>query len=61
MPVKMQDAHTEFERDIGALYPDLTDAQRREAAYFLSGYLDVVQRIFERTQGLTATDEPNSL
>ena len=47
--------------DLEALYPSLTQEQRREAAYFLSGYLNVVQRIFERTHGLTAPGEPDNL
>jgi hypothetical protein len=55
------DPSSELEHDMEALYPALTEKQRREAAYFLSGYLDVVQRIFERVHGLTATDETDSL
>ena len=52
---------TELEHDLEELYPSLTEEQRRDAAYYLSGYLDIVQRIFERVHGLTAPDETDSL
>jgi hypothetical protein len=52
---------SELEQDLEALYPELTEEQRRAAAYFLSGYLDVVQRIFERTNGLTAPGKTDRL
>jgi hypothetical protein len=54
--------HTnQLEDDLAAVYPSLTDEQRREAAYFLSGYLDVMLRIYERVHGLTAPNETDSL
>lgn len=61
MPDENLTPQSEFEHDLKFLFPTLTDEQRREAVYFLSGYLDVVQRIFERVHGLTASDETDSL
>lgn len=61
MPGEILTRQSDLEHDLGALYPSLTEEQRREAAYFLSGYLDVVQRIFERVHGLTAPDETDRL
>jgi len=61
MPDKNPTRQSELEHDLEALYPSLTEEQRRDAAYFLSGYLNVVQRIFERVHGLTAPDETDSL
>jgi hypothetical protein len=43
--------------DIGELYPELTAEQRAEAEYYLSRYVDVVRRIYERVNGLTGLDE----
>lgn len=42
--------------DVAKLYPDLTPEEQAEAGHNLSRYLDVVQRIFERTEGLTPSD-----
>lgn len=39
--------------DVEKLYPELDEQQRSEAAFYLGRYLDVVQRIFERVNGLT--------
>lgn len=61
MPDKNLTQQPDLEDDLKALYPSLTQAQRREAAYYLSGYLSVVQHIFERVYGLTAPDEIDSL
>ncbi len=33
---------------IADLYPELSPKQQAEAEFYLSGYLDVVRRIFER-------------
>ena len=35
------------------LYPELSPEQQQEAAYYLERYLEIVRRIFERTQNLT--------
>ncbi|MDQ3802265.1 MAG: hypothetical protein M3416_00180 [Acidobacteriota bacterium] len=47
--------------DVASLYPELTEEQQREAAYYLGRYLDVVQRIFERVNGLTGPGEDGTL
>ena len=44
------------EINVRDLYPDLTDEERAEAAAFLARYIDVVCRIYERTQNLTRSD-----
>lgn len=41
---------------ISDLYPDLTEAQQAEAEYYLSGYINVVRRIFERVHNLTDSE-----
>ena len=61
MPDRNYTQQSGLEHDLEGLYPSLTEEQRREAAYFLSGYLDIVQRIFERVHGLTASDDTDSL
>jgi hypothetical protein len=38
------------------LYPELTPEQQQEAEYRLKRYIDIIARIYERTQGLTASD-----
>ena len=38
---------------IEALYPNLTAEEQAEAAYYLSRYLAVTKKIFERTKNLT--------
>ncbi len=35
---------------IAELYPELTPDQQAEAAYFLHRYLDLIERIYERTK-----------
>jgi hypothetical protein len=41
---------------INDLYPDLTESQQAEAEYYLTGYIDVVRRIFERVHNLTDSE-----
>jgi len=41
---------------ISDLYPALTESQQAEAEYYLSGYIDVVRRIFERVHNLTDSE-----
>lgn len=41
---------------ISDLYPDLTEDQQAEAEYYLSGYINVVRRIFERVHNLTDSE-----
>lgn len=43
--------------EIGELYPELTPEQLAEAEYFLTRYVQVVRRIYERVNGLTGEDE----
>lgn len=48
------------------LYPELTDEQREEAAYYLTQYIDLVRRIYERQRAikksrLTASDDPATI
>lgn len=43
--------------DIGELYPELTAEQRAEAEYYLTRYVAIVRRIYERINGLTGIDE----
>lgn len=38
---------------IGDLYPELSPEQQAEAEYYLTRYLEIVRKIFERTQNLT--------
>lgn len=52
---------TEEGIDVASLYPELTEEQQREAAYYLGRYLDVVQRIFERVNGLTDPGQDDTL
>lgn len=51
---------------IADLYPELSPEQQAEAEFYLSGYLDVVRRIFERIsyeqpELLTKLEKPASL
>lgn len=46
---------------IEQVYPELTPEQQQEAAYWLGRYLDVVQRIYERTQNLTGSDKADTI
>ena len=41
---------------ISDLYSDLSEAQQAEAEYYLTGYIDVVRRIFERVHNLTDSE-----
>lgn len=41
---------------ISDLYPDLTETQQAEAEYYLTGYIEVVRRIFERVHNLTDSE-----
>ncbi len=34
---------------IAELYPELTPEQQEEAVYFLNRYLDLIERIYDRT------------
>lgn len=34
---------------VAELYPELTSEQQEEAAYFLNRYLDLIERIYDRT------------
>jgi hypothetical protein len=43
------------------LYPELSPEQQREAAYYLERYLEIVRRIFERTQNLTSEGKPHTM
>ncbi len=44
---------------IAGLYPELTPEQQEEAEYYLTRYLDLVRRIYERNPNLTESgDEP---
>jgi hypothetical protein len=38
---------------IADLYPELIEAERQEAEYNLTRYLEIVRGIFERTKNLT--------
>jgi hypothetical protein len=56
----------ENEITIADLYPELSVEQQAEAEYYLSGYLGVVRRIFERIcyeqpELLTKLEKPASL
>ena len=46
---KEVDGSQEQSAFIAELYPKLTAEQQEEAAYFLNRYLDVIERIYERT------------
>ncbi len=41
---------------IDKLYPNLTPEQQREAEYFLTQYLEIINRIYEESQDLTSSD-----
>jgi hypothetical protein len=41
---------------VSDLYPNLTEAEQAEAEYYLTGYIDVVRRIFERVHNLTDSE-----
>jgi hypothetical protein len=47
--------------DIGELYPELNAEQRAEAEYYLTRYVEIVRRIYERVNGLTGKDEVGRL
>jgi hypothetical protein len=47
---------SEYRLPIAKLYPDLTTEQQREAEYFLTQYLEVIDRIYEETGDLTSSD-----
>jgi hypothetical protein len=38
--------------DLSGLYPDITPKELAEAEYNLTRYMEVVRRIYERTNGL---------
>jgi hypothetical protein len=46
---------------ISDLYPDLTEVQQAEAEYYLTGYIEVVRRIFERVHNLTDADRGDTM
>ncbi len=46
----------EFRLPVDKLYPDLSPEQRREAEYFLTQYLEIINRIYEENQNLTSSD-----
>jgi hypothetical protein len=46
---------------VADLYPDLSMEEQQEAAYYLSRYVELVRRVFERTQNLTKDDELPSM
>ena len=46
---------------ISDLYPDLTEEQQQESAYYLARYLEVVQRIYERRAKLTDSDQTDTM
>jgi hypothetical protein len=48
--------HTHAEINLQDLYPDLTSEEQAEAAACLARYIDVVCRIYKRTQNLTRSD-----
>ena len=39
------------------LYPSLSSEQQDEAVFFLTGYLNIVSRIFDRIRNLTESDK----
>ena len=47
---------TEQEPAIANLYPELTSEQQAEAEYYLTRYLEIVQRIFERLEAENLTE-----
>ena len=51
MPARKQESEPVI--TIQDLYPDLSPEQQQEAAYYLGRYLELVRRVFERTQNLT--------
>jgi hypothetical protein len=55
------DAAEAPETALEEMYPELTPEQRREAAYWLGRYLDVVRRIFERTHNLTEEERADTI
>jgi hypothetical protein len=46
---------------ISDLYPNLTEAEQAEAEYYLTGYIEVVRRIFERVHNLTDADRGGTM
>ena len=55
----MNEQTDETDITIADLYPDLTPEQQEEAEYYLTRYLDLVRRIYERNLNLTESgDEP---
>jgi len=52
---------TQSNIDFSDLYPELTPEQLAEAEYNLTRYIDVVRRIYERVNDLTASDDPDTL
>lgn len=53
---KTHKTKTEYRLPIAKLYPDLTPEQQREAEYFLTQYLEIVNRIYEENRDLTSSD-----
>jgi hypothetical protein len=47
--------------DAAKLYPELTPEQQEEAAFYLTRYLEVVERIFRRTHHLTDSSRPDRI
>lgn len=43
------------------LYPELSPEQQHEASYNFGRYLEIVRRIFERTQNLTSQDKLSTM
>lgn len=43
------------------LYPELSPEQLEEARYYLTQYLELVRRIYERTHGLTDSIPPPTM
>ena len=57
----MPSSKPQLKIDVDKLYPELTAEQRAEAAYYLARYIDLIERIYLRTQGLTENDRIDSL
>ncbi|MDQ3179036.1 MAG: hypothetical protein M3Q33_00805 [Acidobacteriota bacterium] len=53
---KIHKKKEEYRLPIAKLYPNLTPEQQREAEYFLTQYLEIINRIYEESVDLTNSD-----